>query len=43
MENYGLVRFEQGPNRQLVPHVNYSGVELEMPFYSGSPAAVRRS
>ena len=43
MENYGLVRFEQGPNRQLVPHVNYSGVELEMPFYSGSPSAVRRS
>lgn len=32
MEQYGLVRFEQGPNRQLVPRVNYSGVELELPF-----------
>jgi predicted transcriptional regulator len=32
MERYGLVYFEQGPNRQLVPHVNYSGVELEMSF-----------
>jgi predicted transcriptional regulator len=32
MERYGLVHFEQGPNRQLVPHVNYSGVELEMSF-----------
>jgi len=26
------VHFKQGPNRQLVPHVNYSGVELEMSF-----------
>ena len=32
MERYGLVHFVQGPNRQLVPHVNYSGVELEMSF-----------
>jgi hypothetical protein len=24
--------FEQGPNRQLAPRVNYSGVELEMSF-----------
>lgn len=32
MEQYGLVHFEQGPNRQLAPHVNYSGVELEMSF-----------
>ena len=32
MERYGLVHFEQGPNRQLVPHVNYTGVELEMSF-----------
>jgi predicted transcriptional regulator len=32
MERYGLVHFKQGPNRQLVPHVNYSGVELEMSF-----------
>jgi predicted transcriptional regulator len=32
MERYGLVHFEKGPNRQLVPHVDYSGVELEMPF-----------
>jgi len=32
MERYGLVHFEQGPNRQLVPLVNYTGVELEMSF-----------
>ena len=32
MERYGLVHFEQGPNRQLAPKVNYSGVELEMSF-----------
>jgi len=32
MERYGLVHFEQGPNRQLVPQVNYSGVELELSF-----------
>lgn len=32
MERYGLVHFEQGPNRQLAPRVNYSGVELEMSF-----------
>lgn len=32
MERYGLVDFEQGPNRQLVPHVKYSGVELEVSF-----------
>jgi predicted transcriptional regulator len=32
MERYGLVHFEQGLNRQLVPHVNYTGVELEMSF-----------
>jgi len=37
MERYGLVHpsaglrtgFEPGPNRQLAPRVNYSGVELE--------------
>jgi predicted transcriptional regulator len=34
MERYGLVHFEQGPKRQLVPHVNYEGVELEMSFES---------
>ena len=34
MEQYGLIHFEQGPNRQLVPRVNYSGVELEMSFQS---------
>jgi predicted transcriptional regulator len=34
MERYGLIHFEQGPNRQLVPRVNYSGVELEMSFQS---------
>jgi len=32
MERYGLVHFEPGPNRQLAPRVNYSGVELEMSF-----------
>ncbi len=32
MERYGLVHFEEGPNRQLAPRVNYSGVELEMSF-----------
>jgi predicted transcriptional regulator len=32
MERYGLVHFEEGPNRQLAPRVNYSGVELEVSF-----------
>jgi predicted transcriptional regulator len=32
MQQYGLVDLEQGPNRQLVPHVNYTGVELELSF-----------
>jgi predicted transcriptional regulator len=32
MERYGLVHFEQGPNRQLVPRVDYAGVELEISF-----------
>ncbi len=32
MERYGLVHFEQGPDRQLAPRVNYSGVELELSF-----------
>lgn len=32
MEKYGLVHFEEGPGRQLVPHVDYSGVALEMSF-----------
>lgn len=32
MERYGLVQLKPGPNRQLVPSVNYSGVELEMSF-----------
>jgi len=32
MERYGLVRFEEGPGRQIAPRVNYSGVELEMSF-----------
>jgi hypothetical protein len=32
MERYGLVHFEEGPNRQRAPRVNYSGVELEMSF-----------
>jgi predicted transcriptional regulator len=34
MERYGLVELEPGPNRQLVPKVNYSGVALEMSFQS---------
>ena len=32
MERYGLVHFEPGPNRQIAPRVNYSGVELKMTF-----------
>jgi|HubBroStandDraft_6_1064221.scaffolds.fasta_scaffold678217_2 predicted transcriptional regulator len=32
MERYGLVHFEEGPNRQRAPIVNYSGVELEISF-----------
>lgn len=32
MERYGLVHFEQGPGRRIIPRVNYSGVELEMTF-----------
>jgi predicted transcriptional regulator len=38
MERYGLVHFEQGPNRQLAPRVNYSGVALEMSFRDGVKA-----
>jgi predicted transcriptional regulator len=30
MERYGLVELKEGPNRQLIPKVNYSGVALEM-------------
>ncbi len=33
MERYGLVHFEQGPNRQLVPRVDYAGIELEISFH----------
>lgn len=32
MENHGLVHFEKGPGRQLIPRVNYSGVELAVSF-----------
>jgi predicted transcriptional regulator len=32
MERYGLIHFEQDPNRQLTPKVNYSGVEFEVSF-----------
>jgi predicted transcriptional regulator len=32
MERYGLVQLEQGPNRQLVPRVNYSGIEFTVSF-----------
>jgi predicted transcriptional regulator len=31
-ERYGLIHFEQGPNRQLAPKANYSGVEFEVSF-----------
>lgn len=31
-ERYGLVHFEQGPNLQIAPRVNYPGVELELSF-----------
>jgi predicted transcriptional regulator len=30
MERYGLVHFEEGPNRQRAPRVKYSGVEFEV-------------
>ena len=29
MTRYGLVRLEPGANRQLIPHVDYSRVEIE--------------
>ncbi len=32
MERYGLVQLEPGPNRQLIPRVNYSGVEFTVSF-----------
>ncbi len=32
MERYGLVELEEGPNRQLIPRVNYSGVEFTVSF-----------
>ena len=32
LESHGLVHFEKGLGRQRVPHVNYSGVALEMSF-----------
>jgi predicted transcriptional regulator len=44
MERYGLVHFEQGPNRQLAPRVNYSGIELQMSFNADSrPHAGKRA
>jgi predicted transcriptional regulator len=36
MENHGLVHFEKGPGRQLVPRVNYSRVELAISFQAAS-------
>lgn len=30
MEQYGLVRFEEGEGREVAPRVNDSGVELEL-------------
>jgi predicted transcriptional regulator len=32
MERYGLIHFEQDPNRQLVPRFDCAGVEQEMSF-----------
>jgi predicted transcriptional regulator len=32
MQQYGLIRFEKRPGRQLAPRTNYSRVELEMTF-----------
>ncbi|MGS0742775.1 HVO_A0114 family putative DNA-binding protein [Glaciimonas sp. GG7] len=32
MESHGLVHFEKGIGRQLIPRVNYSGVELAVSF-----------
>jgi predicted transcriptional regulator len=32
MERYGLVKLEPGPNRQIMPRVNYSGVEFTVSF-----------
>lgn len=32
MESYGLVHFEKGAGRQLIPRVNYSGIELAVSF-----------
>jgi predicted transcriptional regulator len=32
MERYGLVHFEAGKGREVAPRVNYSGVELALPF-----------
>jgi predicted transcriptional regulator len=32
MEQYGLVELQEGPNRQVIPKVNYSGIRLEMAF-----------
>lgn len=34
LERYGIVELKTGPNRQLVPTVNCSSVELEIPFKS---------
>jgi hypothetical protein len=30
--HFELVHFEPGPNRQIAPRVNYSGVALKMTF-----------
>jgi predicted transcriptional regulator len=32
MERYGLVQLDPGPNRQIIPRVNYSGVEFTVSF-----------
>ena len=32
IERYGLVHFEQGPNRQLAQRVDYMGVAFQMMF-----------
>jgi predicted transcriptional regulator len=32
MERYGLVQLDAGPNRQLIPRINYSAVEFTVSF-----------
>jgi predicted transcriptional regulator len=43
MERYGLVRLEKGANRQLVPRVNYTGVELKLSFQKWPRQAITQA